>query len=82
MDENCTRFRAQANLLTTENVLGDTTPHTDTPPPHGGRLVTFVVPYYNSNGEQGKVTETDDDQYDANHRVYHRKYEDRNKPLY
>ena len=63
MDENCTSFRAKAKLLMTENVLGDP-----------GGLVKFVVPYCNSNGEYGVITEKDDDQYDAYHRVRHRKY--------
>ena len=47
----------------TENVLGDP-----------GGLVKFVVPYCNKNGEYGVITEEDNDQYDAYHRVRHRKY--------
>ena len=62
-DENTSSFRAEAKLLMPDSVLGDP-----------GGLVKFVIPYCNDNGEYGVVTEKDDDQYDVNHRVYHRKY--------
>ena len=62
-DENGTSFRAQAKLLMPGNVLEDP-----------GGLVKFVVPYCSNSGEYGVITEKDDDQYDANHRVRHREY--------
>ena len=62
-DETCKSFRAQAKLVMPENVLTDL-----------GGLVKFVIPYYNNNGDYSEITEKDQDHYDANHRVRHRKY--------
>lgn len=70
-EENCTSYRSEVKLLMTDDILREP-----------GGLVKFTIPYCDSEGQYLGVVTEQDDEYDASHRVYNRKYPSAIKKLW